>query len=291
MGVVYINGEFVSTEEAKVSVYDRGLLYGDGVFEGIRAYNGRVFKLDEHIERLYESAHSILIEIPLTKEEFKEKIAETIRRNNLKDAYIRPIVTRGVKGLGINPWDAMTPTVIIIADKISLYSSKMYEEGISAVCASTIRNNPNASNPQIKSLNYLNSAMAKFEAYLAGVEEAIFLNPQGYVVEAAVDNIFIYSKGSVLLTPPTYLGALKGITRDTVIEIAREKDIEVREEPFTRHDLYNAVEAFLTGTAAEVIPLVKVDGRVIGDGKPGNLTRDIMNSYRDLTQNSGYPVY
>jgi branched-chain amino acid aminotransferase len=291
MGIVYINGEFVPTESAKVSVYDRGLLYGDGVFEGIRAYNGRVFKLDEHIDRLYESAHSILIKIPMSKEEFKETLAETIRRNGLKDAYIRPIVTRGVKGLGINPWDAMSPTVIIIADKITLYSSKMYEDGITAVCASTIRNNPNACNPQIKSLNYLNSAMAKYEAYLAGADEAIFLNPQGYVVEAAVDNIFIYTKQGELVTPPTYLGALRGITRDTVIEIAKAKGIPVKEEPFTRHDLYNAVESFLTGTAAEVIPLVKVDGRVIGDGRPGKITREIMVAYKELTQNSGYPVY
>lgn len=291
MGLVYINGEFVPTENAKVSVYDRGLLYGDGVFEGIRVYDGRIFKLDEHIDRLYESAHSILINIPLSKEEFKEKIAETVRRNGLRDAYIRPIVTRGVKGLGINPWDAMTPTVIIIVDKITLYSTKMYEEGISAVCASTIRNNPNACNPQIKSLNYLNSAMAKFEAYLAGADEAIFLNPQGYVVEAAVDNIFIYTKEGILVTPPTYLGALRGITRDTVIGIAKAKGIPVKEEPFTRHDLYNAVEAFLTGTAAEVIPLVKVDGRIIGDGRPGSVTREIMMAYRELTKSSGYPVY
>ncbi|HPC78213.1 MAG TPA: branched-chain-amino-acid transaminase, partial [bacterium] len=281
MGIVYVNGEFVSTEEAKVSVYDRGLLYGDGVFEGIRAYNGRVFKLDEHIDRLYESAHSILIDIPLTKEEFKENLAETIRRNQLRDSYIRPIVTRGIKGLGIDPWDAMSPTVIIIADKINLYSSKMYEEGISAVCASTIRNNPNACNPQIKSLNYLNSALAKFEAYLAGADEALFLNPQGYVVEAAVDNLFIYTKEGVLITPPTYLGALRGITRDAVIAIARDKGIPVKEEPFTRHSLYNAVESFLTGTAAEIIPLVKVDGRVIGDGRPGKVTRDIMAAYRE----------
>ncbi|MBP8638730.1 MAG: branched-chain-amino-acid transaminase [Dictyoglomi bacterium] len=291
MGIVYVNGEFVSTEEAKVSVYDRGLLYGDGVFEGIRAYNGRVFKLDEHIDRLYESAHSILIDIPLTKEEFKERLAETIRRNQLRDSYIRPIVTRGIKGLGIDPWDAMSPTVIIIADKINLYSSKMYEEGISAVCASTIRNNPNACNPQIKSLNYLNSALAKFEAYLAGADEALFLNPQGYVVEAAVDNLFIYTKEGVLITPPTYLGALRGITRDAVIAIARDKGIPVKEEPFTRHSLYNAVESFLTGTAAEIIPLVKVDGRVIGDGRPGKVTRDIMAAYRELTKTSGYPVY
>ncbi|HHV81996.1 MAG TPA: branched-chain-amino-acid transaminase [bacterium] len=291
MGIVYVNGEFVSTEEAKVSVYDRGLLYGDGVFEGIRAYNGRVFKLDEHIDRLYESAHSILIDIPLTKEEFKENLAETIRRNQLRDSYIRPIVTRGIKGLGIDPWDAMSPTVIIIADKINLYSSKMYEEGISAVCASTIRNNPNACNPQIKSLNYLNSALAKFEAYLAGADEALFLNPQGYVVEAAVDNLFIYTKEGVLITPPTYLGALRGITRDAVIAIARDKGIPVKEEPFTRHSLYNAVESFLTGTAAEIIPLVKVDGRVIGDGRPGKVTRDIMAAYRELTKTSGYPVY
>jgi len=218
-------------------------------------------------------------------------LAETIRRNQLRDSYIRPIVTRGIKGLGIDPWDAMSPTVIIIADKINLYSSKMYEEGISAVCASTIRNNPNACNPQIKSLNYLNSALAKFEAYLAGADEALFLNPQGYVVEAAVDNLFIYTKEGVLITPPTYLGALRGITRDAVIAIARDKGIPVKEEPFTRHSLYNAVESFLTGTAAEIIPLVKVDGRVIGDGRPGKVTRDIMAAYRELTKTSGYPVY
>lgn len=288
--LIYLNGKFVPREEAKISVFDHGLLYGDGVFEGIRSYNGRVFKLDEHLKRLYDSAKAIRLEIPLSLEEMREVVLETLRRNNLRDAYIRLVVTRGEGDLGLDPDKCRKPTIFCIADKIVLYPERYYKEGLRVITVSTRRNYVEALNPRIKSLNYLNNILAKIEGKLAGVEEAIMLNADGYVVECTGDNIFIVRSGS-LITPPVYIGALEGITRNTVIELAKGMGIEVREEPFTRYELYTADECFLTGTAAEVIPVVEVDGRPIGDGKPGQLTLKIMEAFREYARTHGTPIY
>ncbi|RKY03583.1 branched-chain amino acid aminotransferase [Candidatus Poribacteria bacterium] len=288
--LIYLNGKFVPKEEAKISVFDHGLLYGDGVFEGIRSYNGRVFKLDEHLKRLYDSAKAIRLRIPLSMEEMREVVLETLRRNNLRDAYIRLVVTRGEGDLGLDPDKCREPTVFCIADKIVLYPERYYKEGLRVITVSTRRNYVEALNPRIKSLNYLNNILAKIEGKLAGVEEAIMLNAEGYVVECTGDNVFIVRNGS-LITPPVYIGALEGITRNTVMELARGMGIEVREEPFTRYELYTADECFLTGTAAEVIPVVEVDGRPIGDGKPGQLTLKIMEAFREYARTHGTPIY
>ena len=288
--LIYIDGEFLPKAEAKVSVFDHGLLYGDGVFEGIRSYNGRVFKLDEHLERLYDSAKSIMLEIPISIETMEETVLETLRRNNLREAYIRLIVTRGVGDLGLDPDKCPKPTIIIIADKIVLYPQKYYEEGLEIVTASVRRNYAEAINPRIKSLNYLNNILAKIEGKQAGTEEVLMLNAEGYVVECTGDNVF-WIKNGTLVTPPVHMGILEGVTRNSVIDLAREAGIRVEERVFTRHDLYIADECFLTGTAAEVIPVVKIDRRAVGDGQPGKITQRLIAAFRQLANSTGTPIY
>jgi len=287
---VYVDGQYCDEKNAKVSVFDHGLLYGDGVFEGIRAYNGRVFKLKEHIDRLYYSAKAILLDIPMSHAEMMRAVVETCRQNTLRDGYIRLVVTRGVGTLGLNPNRCKNPSVIIIADTIQLYPQEMYDKGMAIVTVPTTRNLNNALNPAIKSLNYLNNVLAKIEANLAGVEEALMLNSAGYVAECTGDNIFILKDGR-MLTPPLSSGALYGITRATVIDLAREAGIEASEPNLTRYDLYIADECFLTGTGAEIIPVTKIDGRVIGGGKPGPTTRSLVSKYHALTQSSGEPIF
>ena len=288
--LIYIDGEFLPKAEAKVSVFDHGLLYGDGVFEGIRSYNGRVFKLDEHLERLYDSAKSIMLQIPIPIETMKEKVLETLRLNHLTEAYIRLIVTRGVGDLGLDPDKCPKPTIIIIADKITLYPPKFYEEGLEIVTVSIRRNYAEAINPRIKSLNYLNNILAKIEGKQAGAEEVLMLNAEGYVVECSGDNIF-WIKNEVLVTPPVHMGILEGVTRNSVIDLAREAGMQVEERVFTRHDLYIADECFLTGTAAEVIPVVKIDQRSIGDGQPGKITQKLIDAFRQYANSYGTLIY
>jgi len=287
---VYINGRFYDEKNAKISVFDHGLLYGDGVFEGIRAYNGRVFKLKEHIDRLYCSAKAILLTIPLTPEQISRATVESCRRNKVRDGYIRLVITRGIGTLGLNPRNCKDPAVIIIAGKIQLYPRELYEKGLEIVTVPTVRNLHSALNPAIKSLNYLNNILAKIEANNAGCEEAIMLNAEGFVSECTGDNIFIV-KGTQLQTPPLSAGALYGITRGTVMDLAREAGLTVTETTLTRYDLFNADECFLTGTGAEIIPVVKIDGRSIGTGKPGGATIDFVERYRALTKMSGEPIY
>jgi len=287
--LIYLNGKMVPQEEAVISVFDHGFLYGDGVFEGIRAYNGRVFRLVEHIRRLYESAHSILLPIPLSREEMIQAVVDTVNANKLRDAYIRLVISRGVGDLGMDPRKCKHSQVIIIADKITLYPKELYEEGLNVITVATRRNIAEALEPKIKSLNYLNNIHAKIEANRAGVLEAIMLTNQGYICEGTGDNIFIYRKGE-LLTPPAYLGILEGITREAIIELAKQEGIPLREVPFTRHDLYVSDECFLTGTAAEVIPVIEVDQRQIGDGKPGPVTGRLIELFRNLTQHEGTPL-
>ncbi|MBC8230908.1 branched-chain-amino-acid transaminase [bacterium] len=288
--LIYLNGKFVPKEEAKISVFDHGLLYGDGVFEGIRSYNGRVFKLDEHLKRLYNSAKAIRLRIPLDIKEMEKALLETLRRNNLHDAYIRLVVTRGEGDLGLDPDKCPEPTVFIITDKIVLYPPKFYNEGLEIVTAATRRNIPEAINPRIKSLNYLNNILAKLEGKLANAPEALMLNTEGYVVECTGDNIFIV-KDNVLITPPIHVGILEGVTRDAVIEIANEMGIRSEEKAFTRYELYIADECFLTGTAAELIPVVKIDGRTIGNGLPGIMTKKLGTEFKKLTETTGTPIY
>ena len=283
---IYIDGKFHQSEDAKISVFDHGLLYGDGVFEGIRTYDGLIFKMKEHIDRLYQSAHAIMLEIPMTKEEMVEAVKKTLRENQLKDSYIRLIVTRGMGDLGLDPRKCSKPTVIIITDKIKLYQQELYEKGLEIVTISTQRNIHESVNPQIKSLNYLNNILAKVEAINAGVEEAVMLNSEGYVAECTGDNIFIVKDG-VLYTPPVHSGVLRGITRGAVIDIAHLKEISIHEEVLTRYDLFNANEMFLTGTAAEIIPVVKMDRRKIGDGKPGKMTAKLITEFHKLTKVDG----
>ena len=288
--LIYIDGEFLPKAEAKVSVFDHGLLYGDGVFEGIRSYNGRVFKLDEHLERLYDSAKSIMLEMPISIETMEETVLETLRRNHLTEAYIRLIVTRGVGDLGLDPDKCPKPSIIIIADKIVLYPQKYYEEGLEIVTVSVRRNYAEAINPRIKSLNYLNNILAKIEGKQAGAEEVLMLNAEGYVVECSGDNIF-WIKNETLVTPPVHMGILEGVTRNSVINLAREAGMRVEERVFTRHDLYIADECFLTGTAAEVIPVVKIDRRAIGDAQPGKITQRLITAFRQLANSTGTPIY
>jgi len=287
---IYLNGELVPEAEAQVSVFDHGYLYGDGIFEGIRAYNGRVFKLEEHIKRLYSSARSIMLDIPMEPEEIKEKILETIRANELEDAYIRVVISRGIGDLGLDPRKCEQPTTVIIASEIELYDQSLYEKGLKVKTVPTRRNGPEMVNPRIKSLNYLNNIMARIEANLVGAPEAIMLNEQGYVAECTGDNIFIIEDDS-LITPPPYAGILKGIKRGVTMEIAEEMGLDVREVQFTRYDLFNAEECFLTGTAAEVIPVVEVDGRKISKGVPGEYTKKIIKKFRELAASSGVRVY
>ena len=287
---IYIDGKYYDEKNAKVSVFDHGLLYGDGIFEGIRAYNGRVFRLREHIDRLFDSAKAILLEIPLSHAAMMKAVVDTCRKNKLRDGYIRLIVTRGKGTLGLNPNRCKAPSIIVIADKIQLYPQELYERGMAIVTVATTRNLSNAVNPAIKSLNYLNNILAKIEANNAGVEEAIMLNSEGFVAECTGDNIFIL-KGGRMMTPPLSAGALYGITRGVVMDMARESNIPVSEPNLTRYDLFVADECFLTGTGAELIPVTKIDGRVIGTGKPGPVTRSLVKNYHALTQVSGEPIF
>lgn len=295
---IFLDGRWYPKSEAKISVFDHGLLYGDGVFEGIRSYSGLVFKLREHLARLWESAHTLMLEIPMTQKEMEKAVIETLRKNGLKDAYIRVVVTRGTGDLGLDPAKCKRPTVFIITDKIVLYPDSLYRKGLEIITVPTVRNLPEAVNPSIKSLNYLNNILAKIEAKNSGCMEALMLNHQGYVAECTGDNVFMVKKNGanggstkgawpLLLTPPIYLGALKGITRGAIIELAKSKKIHFEERILTRHDLFNADEVFLTGTAAEVIPVVKIDGRIIGMGKPGAVTESLGAAFRVLTRRDG----
>ncbi len=287
---IYIDGKFYSEANAKVSVFDHGLLYGDGIFEGIRFYTGRVFRLEQHLERLWNSARSICLDIPMTRQEMTEALLETIRQNHLRDGYIRLVVTRGVGNLGLNPEQCKNPSVIIIAATIALYHEDFYRKGLSIVTVATRRSNPASLNPAVKSLNYLNNVMARIEANLASADEALMLNDAGNVAECTADNVFIIKHGQIF-TPPTTAGALQGITRSVVFDIAGEFDIKVIEADFTRHDIFVADECFLTGTAAEIVPVVKADGRIIGNGKPGPITMRIIARFREMIHQTGTPIF
>lgn len=287
---IYINGKYYEEQNAKISVFDHGLLYGDGIFEGIRAYNGRVFKLKEHIDRLFYSAKAILLNIPMSHAELMAAVVGACRENKIRDGYIRLVVTRGAGTLGLNPNRCHNPAVIIIADKIQLYPPELYRQGMEIVTVPTVRSLHSALNPAIKSLNYLNNILAKIEANNAGCEEAVLLNAEGFVAECTGDNLFIIKEGQVL-TPPPSAGALYGITRRVVLDIAAESGLKVGEPNLTRYDLFNADECFLTGTGAELVPVVKIDGRVIGTGKPGPLTQKLVTQYHALTKVSGEPIY
>lgn len=286
---IYMNGKLVDKAKAHVSVFDHGLLYGDGVFEGIRAYNGRVFMLDEHVDRLYKSAQAISLTIPMTKKEMAKAVVISCKANKVSNGYIRLIVTRGAGTLGLNPYSCGTPQVIIIAGGIQLYPAKVYENGLSVVTVGTVRNPTEATNPRIKSLNYLNNILAKIEAINAGVMECIMLNAQGYVAEASGDNIFIV-RGDTLITPPSWCGSLEGVTRAVVMKLAPEHGYQVKEDVLARYDLYNADEMFLTGTAAEIISVVNMDRRIIGTGKPGPVTKELARHYHTFAQISGTPI-
>ena len=287
---IYLDGKFVPESEAKVSVFDHGLLYGDGIFEGIRFYNGRVFRLDEHLDRLWDSARSICLEIPISRAEMTEALLETIRRNDLREGYIRQIVTRGVGNLGLNPTQCKRPSIIIIATTISLYPKEVCEKGLTVVTCATRRTGAAALNPAVKSLNYLNNVMARIEANLAGADEALMLNEAGNVAECTADNVFIIKRGQIF-TPPISAGALRGITRSVAFDIAAELGIKITETDVTRHDVFTADECFLTGTAAEVIPVVKADGRMIGSGKPGSITLRMIGRFREMTRETGTPIF
>ena len=286
---VYLDGKYVDESKAKISVFDHGLLYGDGVFEGIRVYKGCIFRLDQHLDRLRDSAKYLMLDIGMTKEELSKATVKTVKRNKIIDGYIRLVVTRGVGDLGLAPWKCPKASVFIIADKIVLYPPKLYRNGMEIVTVPTTRNLSEAVNPRCKSLNYLNNIMAKIEGRNSGVEEALMLHSSGYVAECTADNFFVIKNGQ-MMTPPTYLGALKGITRDCIIELAREEGIEVLEEPFTRFEVFTADECFMTGTAAESIPVVKVDGRVIGNGKPGPITKLLSKKFHSITSTDGTMV-
>ncbi|NLF72987.1 MAG: branched-chain-amino-acid transaminase [Candidatus Anammoximicrobium sp.] len=280
---IYINGKLYDKEDAKVSVYDHGLLYGDGVFEGMRIYGGKVFRLAEHLERLWNSAKAIWLEIPMTPEALAEAVNQTMQVNGIRDGYVRLVVTRGAGTLGLDPNKCSDPQVIVIADTITLYPREYYEQGLHIVTVSTIRNHPAALSPRIKSLNYLNNILAKIEGLQAGCVEALMLNQKGEVSECTGDNIFLVRKGE-LLTPSVDAGVLEGITRSVVLELARELKIPVREIPLTKHDVYIADECFLTGSAAEIVPVTKVDSRKIGDGLPGPITRRLLKRFHEVTR-------
>ena len=286
---VWFNGRLVPAEEANVSVYDHGLLYGDGVFEGIRAYGGHVLKMRSHLRRLFEGAKVICLDIPYTIDQLEQAIRETLAANEVIDGYIRLCVTRGVGTLGLNPFVCDHASTFIIADSIKLYPQELYDNGMAIVTASTIRNHPGALSPRVKSLNYLNNILAKIEAINAGVLEALMLNHEGFVAECTGDNVFIVRRESgdryVLVTPPLHAGILEGVTRNIVVELAKAAGIETREADLTRHDIYAAQEMFLTGTAAEVIPVTKVDERIIGDGGPGPVTRQLIDGFNKLVRN------
>ncbi|MEX2607179.1 MAG: branched-chain-amino-acid transaminase [Kiritimatiellia bacterium] len=283
---IFLSGKLVDEADAKVSVFDHGLLYGDGVFEGIRAYHGKVFLLKEHVSRLYESAKAIALNIPMSEEAMCGAVRDTCRANALSEGYIRLVVTRGVGTLGLNPYLCDKPEIIIIAAKIQLYPAELYETGLKVVTVGTVRNHPEAINPRIKSLNYLNNVLAKIEAINSGVLECIMLNPQGQVAEASGDNIFVVKNG-VLMTPPVWCGALDGITRRAVMQIAADAGIPVKESVLQRYDLFTADEMFLTGTAAEVIAVTEVDRRPIGDGSPGVVTVDLQSRFKEFVKENG----
>ena len=287
---IYIDGEFYDKANAKISVFDHGLLYGDGIFEGIRFYNGRVFRLDEHIDRLFDSARAIALNIGMEKSAVIEATLETIRQNNLQDGYIRLVVTRGVGDLGLNPYLCPKASLFIIASKITLYPADKYENGLEVVTCSTRRIPHGALSPMVKSLNYLNNVLAKIEAINVGAGEGLMLNEQGFVSECTGDNIFIVKNG-VISTPPIAAGALAGVTRAVVFELAREAGIPIVEPMMTRYDIFTADECFLTGTAAEVIPAVKLDTRPIGDGHPGPVTKRLIGRFHELTATTGTPIY
>jgi branched-chain amino acid aminotransferase len=284
-----MNGRLVPARDARISVFDHGLLYGDGVFEGIRTYRGRVFMLEQHLDRLYRSAKAIDLAIPLGREAMARAVVRTCRANRTMNGYVRLVVTRGVGTLGLNPYVCRRPQVIIIAATIQLYPRTLYEEGLSIITVGTIRNHTESVSPQIKSLNYLNNVLAKIEAINAGCMEAILLNPQGFVAEATGDNLFVV-RGETVITPPTWCGTLEGITRDVVIKLAGEAGRTVREDVLTRYDLYTADEVFLTGTAAEVIPVVRIDRRRIGTGRPGPVTRDLERRFHQYASSTGVPI-
>ena len=283
---IYLNGTLVEKEKAHISVFDHGLLYGDGVFEGIRTYDGLIFRLKEHIDRLYKSADAIELKIPMTKIDMIGAVITTLKANKLKDAYIRLVVTRGVGDLGLDPRKCSRPTIFIITDKITLYPKEFYEKGLEIVTATTKRNSPQALDARIKSLNYLNNILAKIDAIKSGTDEAIMLTHDDYVAECTGDNIFIVS-GCELLTPPADIGALEGITRGAVISLAKNMDMPVYEKLLKMEDVYNASEVFLTGTAAEIIPVVKIDERRIADGKPGKITLRLMQEFKKITKVDG----
>ena len=275
---IWIDGKLLNKDDAKISVYDHGLLYGDGVFEGIRVYSGKIFKLDQHLNRLWESAKTIRLAIPYTREEITNAMYQTIQANNFTDCYLRLVVTRGIGYLGLNPAKCPRPTAFVIADLIEMYPKEMYEKGMSVITASVIRNHPNAISPRVKSLNYLNNILARIEAADAGVPEAIMLNHEGNVAECTADNIFIVRAGH-LYTPTTTDGILEGITRNVILELCVQLKIPATEKTLQRHDLYIADECFLTGSAAEVVPITKIDGRTIGAGHPGPITQKLMQSF------------
>lgn len=287
---IFLSGQFVKKEDAVVSVYDHGFLYGDGVFEGIRVYDGNIFKLQAHLNRLFESAQSIMLHIPYAKEELQQIIVDTVRKNQLENAYIRVVVSRGPGNLGLDPSGCLEPRVVVIAEALALFPKELYNRGLRLGSVASRRNRADVLSPKVKSLNYLNNILVKLEANQAGVDEALMLNDQGYVTEGSADNIFIV-KNNVIFTPPTYLGALEGVTRNAIIDLAKENGYQMEETPFTRHDVYVADEVFLTGTAAEVIAVVDVDGRKIDEGKPGKITKHLLAEFRKLVSLNGVACY
>jgi branched-chain amino acid aminotransferase len=280
---VWLDGQLVDKDDAKISVYDHGLLYGDGVFEGIRVYNGKVFRFDAHLRRLYDSARAIRLTIPIPPEQFKSVVEQTIKANNFTDCYIRAVVTRGIGYLGLNPNKCPKPSIFVIADTIELYPKEVYEKGMAVIIASVIRNHPNALSPRIKSLNYLNNILAKMEAVDANVPEAIMLNANGNVCECTADNIFLV-RNKVVYTPTIYDGILEGVTRDTILQLCSKLGIPREEKTITRHDLYVADECFLTGTGAEVVPVTKIDGRAVGSGTPGAITKRLIEAFHKFVR-------
>ncbi len=284
--IVYLDGQYIDSKDAKVSIFDHGLLYGDGIFEGIRIYDGNVFRLEEHLVRLEHSARALMLDMPLTRQQLAEITCETCRRNNLRNGYIRLVITRGPGDLGLAPWSCPKPTVFCIASTIQLYPKEYYENGLAIVTVATRRINPAALPPTVKSLNYLNNVLGKIEAKQAGALEAVMLNDQGYIAECTADNIFVVQQGEIL-TPSIAQGALKGITRQTILDIARDLGITVREGQMTRHDVWSADECFLSGTGAEVIPVVKLDGRTIGTGKPGPVFAKILTEFHQRVTREG----
>lgn len=287
---IHIDGQLFDEADAKISVFDHGLLYGDGVFEGIRFYNDRVFRLDEHIDRLYDSARAIHMEVPIAKQAMVDAVLETIRANDLHDGYIRLIITRGVGGLGLSPYRCEKASIIVIASTIALYDPEVYEKGLKLVTCATRRPTHDTLSPAVKSLNYLSNVMAKIEALQASADEGVMLNTAGYVAECTGDNIFVVKNG-IIYTPPVHAGALNGITRKVVIELARKRGYELVETEMSRYELYTADELFLTGTAAEVVPVRIYDERPIGNGEPGPVTRQLLTDFVEITQSTGTPIY